>query len=594
MKKIDEEIKKVENDKKEDNIFYKVQIDENTYLSEIFKIIKNYIDGAIIIMSIQNYFFDANFELIAKLHKVIEKDIKNFLIILNKIDLSTNLNEDINKCKGLFMKHFPSCKTFNINLNTFVPISTIQLQNELLLDKSFKYLLNYHFYNYMTKINNEKLIHKNIINKSFINHLKDIIKTEKNITRADIENTVNEFENPGIDDEIIEIINELKDNFKANDINFGITEQDFLNNKNETNNNILDLDMELTEDTTSGSENNNFDEINPSYILKFLYIYQTQNKLIPLLSEETNMLLNYFRVKKKLPKLNQKSKNGDDLSEKTLINKRIIKNLKTIAKEIKKSQFISNEIINIINEIYKTVEFLRIYNVIFIPFLGPSNAGKTTIINGIIGEEVLPADLNECTKRGIIIRYLNDDEKEINIRKAVFTEEEFLGKKKYYFDPKEVIAEGLKDVQDTVKGLNYNFTDKEEDSFYYIRTKIKLFDDLGLDNYYKKMIYLIDFPGFGTGNIFEKTLYKKIMSICNSFVFVFRKSFIKEHKNKELLDNIFRQARNQKHKLSSGFIKNCLFVLNNDNSQTTNEEDINYAKKDINELFKIKEQKLFF
>ena len=42
MKKIDEEIKKVENNKKEDNIFYKVQIDENTYLSEIFKIINSF------------------------------------------------------------------------------------------------------------------------------------------------------------------------------------------------------------------------------------------------------------------------------------------------------------------------------------------------------------------------------------------------------------------------------------------------------------------------------------------------------------------------------------------------------------------------
>ena len=43
------------------------------------------------------------------------------------------------------------------------------------------------------------------------------------------------------------------------------------------------------------------------------------------------------------------------------------------------------EISNIINEIYQTIDFLKIYDVIFIPFLVPSNAGKTTIINGIIG-----------------------------------------------------------------------------------------------------------------------------------------------------------------------------------------------------------------
>ena len=166
---------------------------------------------------------------------------------------------------------------------------------------------------------------------------------------------------------------------------------------------------------------------------------------------------------------------------------------------------------------------------------------------------------------------MDDNETEINIRKAVFTEEEFLGKKKYYFDPKDVIARGLKGVQETVKGLNYEFTDKQEDSFYYIRAKIKLFDDLKLDNYYKKMIYLIDFPGYGTVNIFEKILYKKVMSICNSFIFVVRNPIIKETKTKELLEGIFTQARKEKKKLPSGFIKNCLFILNNDNTQTTTE-----------------------
>ena len=546
-------VKKSTEEKKEDDIYYNITIEENTYLSEIFKIIKNYIDGAIIILNIQNYYFDINFKLIAKLHKVIEKEINNFLIILNKVDLSENVNADIDKCKGLFMKHFPSCKTFNINLNTFISLSTIQLQNELLLDKSYKHLLNYHFYNYIAKINSEKLVNKNPISKSFIDHLKDILKTVKGITREEIEKKVNEYDNPGIGDEILKVINELKNEFKEKELDFGISEEDFKVNENDDN--LLDLKMGQIEvnERTSTNTNNNIDEINPSYILKILYIYQTENKLIPSLSKETYDLLNYFKAKKSLIKIVENNKKEENIPEKTKLNKQIITNLKEIAEEIKQSKFISNEITDIINEIYQTIEYLRIYDVIFIPFLGPSNAGKTTIINGIIGEEVLPTDSHECTKRGIIIRYLDDNETEINIRKAVFTEEEFLGKKKYYFAPKNIIARGLKGVQETVKGLNFEFTDKQEDSFYYIRTKIKLFDDLKLDNYYKKMIYLIDFPGYGTGNIFEKVLYKKVMSICNSFVFVVRNSVIKENKTQELLEGIFTQARKEK--------KNYLQVL---------------------------------
>ena len=78
------------------------------------------------------------------------------------------------------------------------------------------------------------------------------------------------------------------------------------------------------------------------------------------------------------------------------------------------------------------------------------------------------------------------------------------------------------------------------------------------------MIYLIDFPGFGTGNVFEKEIYNKVMSICNNFIFVVRNSVIKEKNAKRILDSIFQQAKEQKKKLSSQFIKSCLFVLNND------------------------------
>ena len=583
----DENTNKEKKDEEEDEISKNIKVEENTYLSEIFKILKKYIDGAIIVLSIENYYFTTNFELIAKLQKVLNKELTNCLVILNKADLSSNLIEDINKCKGLFMKYFPNCKTFNLNLNTFIPLSAIQVQNELLLDKSFKHLLNYHFYNYMAKMKIEKSKNQGVFNKSFIDHLRDIISTEKDLTGEQIEKKVNELDNPAIDNEIIQIINDLKNEFKGYDINFGVTEEDFKKQENDEGD-LLNLDID--EETTNTPSKKKIDEIKASYILKFLYIYQRENKLIPSPSEETINLINYFKVRPELPKDEDKKK-ADKTTEKTKLNKRIIKNLKSIAKEIKDSNFISNEINKIIRDIYQTVEFLKIYDVIFIPFLGPSNAGKTTIINGIIGEDILPADLNECTKRGIIIRYLDDNETEINIRKAVFTEEEYLGKKKYYFDPREVIAKGIKGVQDTVKGLNYSFADKEEDSFYYIRTKIRLFDELGLDDTFKKMIYLIDFPGHGTGNFFEKNkIYTKIMSICNSFVFVVRNSVIKENKNKELLEDIFTKAKKGQSKFSSGFIKDCLFILNNDNSQETKKEDLDGAKKDISELIKIEQK----
>lgn len=80
--KLADELKKSEEnllpkkEKEEDELFYNMNIDkENTYLTEIFKIIKDYIDGAIIVLSIENYYFVENFEIIAKLHKVTGKKL---------------------------------------------------------------------------------------------------------------------------------------------------------------------------------------------------------------------------------------------------------------------------------------------------------------------------------------------------------------------------------------------------------------------------------------------------------------------------------------------------------------------------------------
>ncbi len=132
--------KEKENKVIEDDIYKKLDKNEkNTYLTEIFKIIKNRINGGIIILNQQNYFMEENFKIIAKLHKVLGKEITDFLVILNKIDLSINPKVDIENCKGMLIQNFQKFQAFNLNLNTFIPLSLNQVQNELLMSTSFKY-----------------------------------------------------------------------------------------------------------------------------------------------------------------------------------------------------------------------------------------------------------------------------------------------------------------------------------------------------------------------------------------------------------------------------------------------------------------------
>ena len=299
--------KETDKDNNEDDIFYQVNIEkETTYLTQIFNIIKNYIDGAIIVLSLDKFYFNENYELIAKLHKVIQKDINNFLIILNKIDLSQNPIDDIENCKALLIQKFPKGKTFNLNSNTFIPLSTFQLQNELLMSKDFKYLINYHFFNYVSKMIKQNCLKNTPIGLSFINHLRDIIRIN-GITNKEIENKVkllNKSENiEKINDELKLIINNLKLFFPSYEINMGITEENF--NDTEDEGNLLDDDddaddeqVEIQTDDGNNNDNNNNKEIQPVDIIKFLYIYHLEKQLIPTYSEETNRLLDYFTIKK--------------------------------------------------------------------------------------------------------------------------------------------------------------------------------------------------------------------------------------------------------------------------------------------------------
>lgn len=582
------EVVEEENIEDEDDICNNIkECDDNkTYLSEIFKLIKNYIDGAIIILSVDNFKSKDNYYIIAKLHKVIQKEIKNFLILLNKIDLSEDPHKDINECKGLFAKYFPKFKTFNINLNTFIPISVNQLENELLMSKSFDNLIYFHFYNYLTKINKYRGQNNILLINTFIDHLKDLIKKKNKITKNDIESKVNKLNSSEdisvINEKIISLINGLYNNFKDRGINLGITEK-----------NIADNKIDVEEDSDSENEDNksnSIDNINPSFIIKYLYsIFEDKkNELVnPPLSVQTNNLLNYFKIKNHRTKTIY-GRDEKELQGNFLMNAKIIDNLTEISKSLSSEFKIDIKIINnLLGEIANAIELVKIYNSIFIPFLGEINSGKSTIINGIIGEDVLPTGLKECTKRGIIIGY---SDKEINIRKANFRSKKIMNKTNYYFDVKKekVIGVGLNEVRDVLKGLNYKYNEKEEDSFYFIKTKIKLFDELGLDDSLKRIIYLIDLPGFGTENIFEKEIYLKLMTICDSFIFTVRNSAIQQNNQKDILDKIFAQAKTEKKILSSYFMKLSLFIFNNDANQTTTQEDIEKAKKEIYNLIGIK------
>ena len=165
------------------------------------------------------------------------------------------------------------------------------------MSNDFKYLMNYHFFNYVSKvkINKSKGIPFEL---SFIDQLKTILEIN-GIKNKEIETKVeelNESENKEkVNNEMKLIIKELNQN-NTDAINMGITEDDFNDEQEEGNLLNENSDDEIGEDLTDKINDKDI-ILNPSYIIKILYIFHKEKKLIPTYSEETNKLLDYFKFK---------------------------------------------------------------------------------------------------------------------------------------------------------------------------------------------------------------------------------------------------------------------------------------------------------
>ena len=245
----------------EDEFYNKINIkNEFTFLTQIFNIIKDNIEGGIIMLNIENYMDVQNYEIIAKLHKVTKKEIKDYLIILNKMDLSQDPAKDIERCKGKIIEYFPKFQTFNLNLNTFIPMSMNVLENELLMDKSFKHYITYHFYNFLSKIKKNE----DDPNITFKNHLLNILYAFR-VNNEGIKSKMKKLmknDQIKINKEISEIINYLNNLSKGKDIILDLAQEDLEDFEN--NGEIKD---------ENGENNDDDDDSNDIKSLDILYYF---------------------------------------------------------------------------------------------------------------------------------------------------------------------------------------------------------------------------------------------------------------------------------------------------------------------------------
>lgn len=582
---------------------------EKSYLTEIFRIIKNKMTNGIIVFSIDNYQHVENYRIIGKLHKVIKKPIENFLIFLNKIDKSENKEYDLAVLNSKIMKYFPSGTYFNFTKNIIVPLSTIQLENESKMSKDFKYFLYYHYINYLMNSQTDAPTPKGSTTTgglNFIDFLKKINKKKKISKKKFIEiiNKVVESENyKKILGEIKGIISFIKERHSDDDLNLGIRADDFEEKQIKG---IIDDKLQIEDDNEGeedGDDQNDGFDINEQdgviFILFFYNEFKSNKKQIPPLSKNTLAVKRYFSMKsvnddkKKidmkelLTKLSKEDIKTQNLSQKIdAISKRLLE----FYEEYKKENVRQQNLEKLQRSINSSIGILKTSNYLYIPMLGVSNAGKSTILNGLIGCSILPAHKNECTKKGILLKHWDNEFPAI--RKTKFKKDTLGDEVIYYFEPEgNIIAKGIHDIHRVLEGTNGEFTDNAEDYFYQIDINIKFVRELNIDENIKNKICFIDLPGFGTNNAFEQNeIYSRLIKSCNIFLFIVFNLKIKEVDNKKMLDNLIEKMKLFRGIVSHSFIEKCLFIVNCDKDQEISAKTEDQAKNDIISVIK-KEKK---
>jgi len=486
-------------------------------------------------------------EIYENFENLLKEKIENSFYILNKIDKATNDKEvEINNFKNYIHERYD----VDINKNHFLGTNAL-----LLLKESEKYN---NFFSYLVY----KITESNDgNNKSFIVYVKKEMEKDLNIKQPI---KLNDYQIPpinGSDDNLNDIIKEL--NKQLENKNFG---------------KLLDLDnyLKLNDIFT----NNNLKGKNNLEVGKEIY-----NKLFSSIKNVTDSFMNLSSYDKSLHLLmNKITKNNSNEDFYEIIEKlkymndfhystEKLNNLKNIIDKLGELEPDNNFIQKIIQGYEDLLEFINKDRKIRIAVLGLYSSGKSTILNCIIGQKILPTNSSECTRRGIIIRYHNKDEPELYQTK-------FIEKLDYYTfeDSQTPLCTGFQEVKNKLKELN-NTNCTFEDSFLILKINIKSFDTFSINNELKEKIELIDFPGLNTeNNFYEEKIFGPLMKFTDGYIFLNKDDLIKEKSNVTILKEIINRIESRKFKFD---FKSFLFVLNQHSNKELN---IKKAKNDLDEI----------
>ena len=527
------------------------------YIKIYFKYLKDLIKYCLIIFSTENYNSKDAIQVINKVKNNIKVPMENFLLILNKIDkVNGAIEETLNDFKKIFLNN----ESINCFRNTIVPCNSLELKSEIQIETNFYHFINYYFIEY-NKINKENEM------ISFLEYIKELIINidgeKKKLLKIEADNLD--------ENKLIEI---------KNIFNSFVTEK-----KNQGFPLIIDTEQE-----------------NVINILKIFYICFINKLLVPKNSNTLKKINKYFDSINdfSFPEKNDINNNLDFSKENNLIFEeneeyKLLKDLDNFVSNTFNSPNL-RKYGNIVPLLEKDFKILKNYilnsSLLYIPVLGISNCGKSSLINCLLEKDILICNSTESTKRGMIVRYIEEKDK-ISLYSIKLNYYEDQNEKYYYYTKHKLLSQNIDDIKEIIKLTNESYPKDEEDAFFLLEINIKFLDDMKITPQVKKNICFIDFPGHNTNNnlFFEKNIYQNVLKMSSFFIYMNSGKAIKEESNKELLSKLFREVvKNRIGDISpEEFIDLCLFIINKIDTLEEKEKNIDGTQDDIKEILDVNE-----
>ena len=240
-----------------------------------------------------------------------------------------------------------------------------------------------------------------------------------------------------------------------------------------------------------------------------------------------------------------------------------------------------------------------------ISFIGNYNIGKSTVLNCIIGKDLLPTKNGQCTNRGVILRY--KDEPEFKLYKTTLkTGGRGSGYNEYnYFDDaKKYECKGVEKIKTYLSNQNKDNDITDENAFLVITGKLGIFDFFKdqkiISKEFKDKIEFIDLPGLDIKNnqFNQKGFYYKILRFTNCCVYINTHNSLDDENNYENFKERYIEDKEKiLRTLRDDFISTCVFLINKVDQFTSPQKDIEKIKASLFKLVgkvepKINEEKI--